>query len=217
MEITFLGHSSFKIKGKNATVITDPYSSEMTKLKFPKLEADVVTVSHNHEDHNQVDQVDGNPYIANNPGEYEIKGVSLIGTASFHDNAGGIERGKNTIFVIEIDKVRICHLGDLGHKLNEEELEELDGVDILMIPVGGDATIGPSEAVQIINQIEPKMIIPMHFQEEGLNPEIFGKLAPLTSFLKEMGESPEALPKLSITADLLPEDKKVVVLERKNG
>jgi L-ascorbate metabolism protein UlaG (beta-lactamase superfamily) len=179
MEITFLGHSSFKIKGKNAIVVTDPYSFKMTSLKFPKTEADVVTVSHAHEDHSQIDLVEGHPYIADNPGEYEIKGVSLIGTSSFHDNAGGAERGKNIIFVIEIDKIRVCHLGDLGHKLNEAELEELDGVDILMIPVGGDATIGPGEAVQIINQIEPKMIIPMHFQEEGLNPEIFGKLAPL--------------------------------------
>ena len=176
MEITFLGHSSFKIKGKNATVLTDPYSFKMTNLKFPKTEADVITVSHDHEDHNQVDLVEGHPYLAKNPGEYEIKGVSLIGTSSFHDNANGAEKGKNTIFVIEIDKIRICHLGDLGHKLNETELEELDGVDILMIPVGGDATIGPNEAVQIINQIEPKIVIPMHFQEEGLNQEVFGRM-----------------------------------------
>lgn len=217
MEISYLGHSSFKIKGKNATVITDPYSVKMTNLKFPKTEADIVTVSHAHEDHSQTDLVEGNPYIVNNPGEYEIKGVTIIGTSSFHDNVSGAEKGKNTIFVIEIDKIRICHLGDLGHKLNEEVLEKLDGVDILMIPVGGVATIGPSEAVEVVNQIEPKMIIPMHYQEEGLNPEIFGKLAPLGDFLKEMGESPETLPKLQVTADLMPEEKKVVVLERKNG
>lgn len=218
MDIYFLGHSSFKLKGKNATLITDPFSEKMTGLKFPKTEADIVTISHSHEDHNQSDLVSGNPYVVSNPGEYEIKNVSVFGIEAFHDDQKGAEKGKNTIFVIEMDKIRICHLGDLGHKLDERELEEVDGVDILMIPVGGSATVNAADAMQVVNQIEPKIVLPMHYNEEGLNQQIFGDLSPLSSFLKEAGEKIENLPKLTVSFDSLPEEKQqIVVLERKNG
>lgn len=218
MDIYYLGHSSFKLKGKNATLITDPFSEKMTGIKFPKTEADIVTISHNHEDHNQSEGIDGNPYIIYNPGEYEIKNVSVFGIGAFHDDKQGAERGKNTIFVIEMDKMRICHLGDLGHKLDDKILEEVDGVDILMIPVGGSATINPAEAMQVITQIEPKIVLPMHYNEEGLNQQIFGDLAPLEAFLKETGEQIEKTPKLTVSFDSLPEEKQqIIVLERKNG
>lgn len=218
MDIYYLGHSSFRLKGKTATLITDPFSEKMTGLKFPKSEADIVTISHNHEDHNQGDLVSGHPYIMANPGEYEVKNVSVFGVSAFHDNQKGQERGKNTIFVIEMDKMRICHLGDLGHKLEENILEELDGVDILMIPVGGSVTINPSEAMQVVSQIEPKIVLPMHYNEEGLNQQIFGDLAPLEAFLKEAGDKIEHLPKLTVGFDSLPEEKQqIIILERKNG
>jgi len=218
MDIYYLGHSSFRIKGKNATLITDPFSEKMTGLKFPKTEADIVTISHNHEDHNQSDLVEGNPYVISNPGEYEIKNVSMFGIGAFHDAKEGHEKGKNTIFIIEMDKIRICHLGDLGHKLDEKELEEVDGVDILMIPVGGSVTVNPAEAMQVINQIEPKIVLPMHYNEEGLNQQIFGDLAPIEAFLKEAGDKIENLPKLTVSFDSLPEEKQqIIVLERKNG
>lgn len=218
MDIYYLGHSSFKLKGKNATLITDPFSEKMTGLKFPKSEADIVTISHNHEDHNQSGLIEGNPYVISNPGEYEVKNVSVFGIEAFHDDKKGSEKGKNTIFIIEMDKIRICHLGDLGHKLDEKELEEVDGVDILMIPVGGSVTVNPSEAMQVINQIEPKIVLPMHYNEEGLNQQIFGDLAPLSAFLKEAGDTIEHLSKLTVSFDTLPEEKQqIIVLERKNG
>jgi L-ascorbate metabolism protein UlaG (beta-lactamase superfamily) len=218
MDIYYLGHSSFKLKGKNAVLITDPFSEKMTGLKFPKSEADIVTISHNHEDHNQSGLIDGGPYVISNPGEYEVKNVSVFGIEAFHDNHQGQEKGKNTIFVIEMDKMRICHLGDLGHKLDEKELEEVDGVDILMIPVGGSVTVNPAEAMQVVNQIEPKIVLPMHYNEEGLNQQIFKDLAPLSAFLKEAGDKIENLPKLTVSFDSLPEEKQqIVVLERKNG
>lgn len=218
MEIYYLGHSSFRIKGKTATLITDPFSEKMTGLKFPKAEADIVTISHNHEDHNQSDLVEGSPYVISKPGEYEVKNVSVFGIEAYHDAKEGQEKGKNTIFVIEMDKIRICHLGDLGHKLDEKELEEVDGVDILMIPVGGSVTVNPSEAMQVVTQIEPKIVLPMHYNEEGLNQQVFGDLSSLDAFLKEAGDKIENLPKLTVSFDSLPEEKQqIVVLERKNG
>lgn len=217
MEISYLGHSSFKLKGKTATVVTDPYSPEATGLKFPKVEADIVTVSHDHQDHNQKDQVQGSPFVILGPGEYEVKNVSIFGISSFHDAKEGSERGQNTIYLMEMDGLRVCHLGDLGHRLSDRELEELNGVDILFIPVGGFYTIGPKEAGEVISQLEPKIIIPMHYNFPGLNQEIFGKMSTLEDFLKEMGEKGEFLPKLSLSREGLPTETKIIVLERKNA
>jgi len=217
MEISYLGHSSFKIKGKKAVVVTDPYSKESTGIKFPKVEADIVTISHNHADHNQKDSVLGSPFIVDGPGEYEIEDVSIFGISSFHDKKKGFERGKNTIYLIEMDGIRVCHLGDLGHQLYDRQIEELDGVDVLLIPVGGVYTIGPKEAGEVISQIEPKIVIPMHYNFPDLSQEIFGKMSTLEDFLREVGEKGEVLPKLSITRDSLPGETKIVILERKNG
>lgn len=218
MEITWLGHSSFRIKGKNVVCVTDPFSPSMTGLKFPKVEADLVTISHDHEDHNQKDLVDNVSYVISGPGEYEIKGASVFGFPTFHDNQKGALRGKNTVYVIEIDKIRICHLGDLGHKLDEDILEDLDGVDILMIPVGGGPTLGPAEAVSVITQIEPKIILPMHYNEPGLNQAVFSSLLPLEAFLKEAGDQGERMPKLQVSAENLTEEKQqFIILERKNA
>lgn len=215
MEISYLGHSSFKIKGKETTIITDPFSSDFVGLKFPKVEADIVTVSHNHKDHNFIQAVEGAPFIIDSPGEYEVKGISIFGYPSFHDSKSGAERGINNIFLIEIDGINICHLGDLGVKLTDKIVEEISIADILLVPVGGITTIGPEEAVEVIKQIEPLIVIPMHFKVEGMD-ENFSKFSGVEQFLKEMGvENAEKLDKLSITKDKLPEETKVVVLERK--
>ena len=216
MDISYLGHSAFKIKGKTATVITDPFESSMVGLKFPKSDADIVTVSHNHDDHSQTSLVTGVKRVIEGPGEYEIGGVSFIGIPSFHDNKKGDERGKNTIFVIEIDGLRLCHLGDLGHALNESQLSEIGDIDILFVPVGGKFTIGPKEAVEVVNSIEPKVIIPMHYLADGMNLEAFGALAPVDEFLTEMGLKVERLPRFSTRAgELSSEDVYIVVLETK--
>lgn len=214
MDITYLGHSSFKLRGRNVTVVHDPYSEDIG-LKFPKHTAsDIVTISHGHGDHNAVKNIEGTPFVINGPGEYEIAGVSIVGIPTYHDNEKGNKRGKNTIYRIEIDGISIVHLGDLGHVLSSEEIEELDGVDILLVPVGGTYTINAEEASAIVNEVEPAIVIPMHYNREGLNQKTFGTLTPVSVFLKEMGkEGITPQPKLSVTKDKLPEEMQVIVLQ----
>ncbi len=217
MDITYLGHSSFKIKTKSATIVTDPFDPKMVGLKFSGVEAEIVTSSHDHGDHNAAPLVTGIKKVVEGPGEYEISGVSIMGYPSFHDNEQGAQRGKNTIYVIEVDGLRLCHLGDLGHALSEDMVGEIGDIDILMIPVGGEFTIGPKEAVGIIGKIEPFFVIPMHYQEAGLNPDQFAKLEPVETFLKESGLTTETLPKFSVKKEDIMEDQntKVIVLEKK--
>lgn len=216
MEIVFLGHASFRLKGKTASVVTDPFDAKMVGLKYPSTEADIVTVSHQHEDHNQITNVKSVQRVIEGPGEYEVAGISIIGFQSFHDDKNGELRGKNTIYVIELDGIRIAHLGDLGHKISEDMLEEIGTIDILMIPVGGEYTIGPSLAAEIVRDIEPKIAIPMHYLVEGMDQQAFGKLSDVDSFLKETGMPVEKLPKLSTKKEELAEEQKVVVLNRKS-
>lgn len=215
MDITYFGHSSFRIRGKSATVICDPYDSEKIGLKFPKhSEADIITVSHEHPDHNAVRQVEGTPFVVRGPGEYEIKGVGIVGFPVFHDNEKGAKRGANTMYRIEVDGVSIVHLGDLGHALSADEVDELDGVDVLLVPVGGFYTIDAAQAVSMINEIEPHIVIPMHFGRRDLSPTINANLSPLPVFLKEIGKEAVApVPKLTVSKDKLPGELQVVVLE----
>lgn len=215
MEITFLGHSSFKIKTKTATLVTDPYNSESVGLIYPKTEADIVTISHEHKDHNDISKIDKAPFIINGAGEYEIKDVLIYGIPAYHDSQEGKERGKITVYTIEAEGLRLCHLGDLGHKLTPKQLEQVNGVDVLFIPVGGVYTIDAKGALEVVSQIEPKIVIPMHYQEKGLNPAIFEKLAPVDDFLKQVGEEVAPVPKLVVTQDKLPEERQIVVLERR--
>lgn len=214
MEITYIGHSSFKLRGKSGTLVTDPFNPVSVGSKFPKVEADVITISHGHDDHNYSDGVSGSPLIIAGPGEYEVKGIKIIGVASFHDNENGKERGDNTIYRIEADGISVVHLGDLGHKLDDKSLEILDGVDILLIPVGGVYTISASLAAEVISQLEPKIVLPMHYNTKLHNQKIFSFLSGVDIFLKEMGkEDIKSIPKLSVTKDRLPAELTVVVLE----
>lgn len=210
MKITWFGHSCFKIVTKNATIITDPFSKDIG-LKPPRCEADIVTVSHNHYDHNNTSTLRGSPFVINSPGEYELKGVAILGINSFHDKKMGEERGLNTLFIIEAEGIRICHLGDLGQKeLTDEQLEKSGEIDILMIPVGGTYTISSEEVVNIINQIEPKTVIPMHYKIPKLNI----KLQEVDVFLKEIGIEKQVIDQLIIKKkDLSKEETKVVVMK----
>lgn len=214
MEITYFGHSSFRLRGKTATVVTDPYGEAAGK--FPKeVEADIATVSHGHDDHNATKLLSSS-FIVDGAGEYEVKGVSVIGVHTWHDDKNGIERGANTIYVIEMDGLRIAHLGDLGHKLNEDQLEEMGPIDVAMVPVGGVYTIDPKRAVEVVRQVDPWVVVPMHYQQAGLDPQTFGKLVGVEEFLKEMGKSGiEPTAKLVISTDRLPSELQVVVLERR--
>lgn len=208
MDIHPLGHSAFKIKGKTATLVTDPYDPKMTGLKFPKVEScDILLVSHQHSDHNNIAAVKTeNTFVIQGPGEYEIKGVFIFGLETDHDDKGGAERGKNTVYRIILDDVKLLHLGDLGRKLSDAEIDKLGDIDILFIPVGGNYTIDAKTAAEVVAQLEPRIVIPMHYGHMNL--------LPVTDFQKEMGaESVTAQPKLTTSAEKLPETTTVVVLE----
>lgn len=215
MDITSLGLSSFRLRGKSATVVTDPYDPTVVGLKFPKnVEADVVTISHAHSDHNHIAAVGGSPFVITGPGEYEIKGVSVIGVSSYHDEKDGAERGSNTLYRIEIDGLVIAHLGDVGHVLSSAQVEQLDGIDILCIPVGGHYSLDAVHAAQVISDIEPRIVIPMHYGRPELNQKAFGQLAPVAAFLKQVGkEAVVPVQKLTMSKDKLPLQVEVVVIE----
>ena len=211
MEITWLGHSCFRLKGKQSTVITDPFSPA-SGYTLGKVTAEIVTVSHAHPGHSYIQGVGGEPRILKSPGEYESAGVLTVGVHTYHDNEKGAQRGKNTAFVIDVDDVMICHLGDLGHVLTAEQVAEIDGVDVLLIPVGGVSTIDAVQAAQIVRQLEPKLVIPMHYKTDALKRE----LETADRFLKEMGVK-EAVPqpKLTVTKNSLPLTTQVTILSYK--
>jgi len=182
MLITYLGHSCFKIKTKEVTLVTDPFDKSVG-INPKKTRADIVTISHQHHDHNNLGMIEDNPLVFDSPGEYESRGIFIYGFASFHDKHEGQERGPNTIFLIESEGLRICHLGDLGHLLSGKLIDELNGVDVLMVPVGGVYTINAKEAEEIVSKIEPSIVIPMHYW----TPKCSFKLAKVDEFIRNMG------------------------------
>lgn len=217
MDIYWYGQACFRIKGKTASVVVDPFYPDFVGLKLPKeVQGDVVLSSHEHQDHNNweaVTKADGSkPMVFRQPGEYEVGGVVISGISSYHDNSIGAERGKNVIFHMMFDGLDIVHLGDLGqHQLSEKQVAEIGETDILLVPVGSVYTIDAKAASNIVSQLEPKIIIPMHYKVEGLKFELEG----VENFLKEMGaEGITAQPKLSITREKLPEEPQVVVLSK---
>jgi L-ascorbate metabolism protein UlaG (beta-lactamase superfamily) len=208
MEITWLGYSCFRLKGKNITVITDPYPPSLG-YSLEQQSARIVTVSHNHPDHNYTQAVEGDPRIIFRPGEYEIGGVLIIGVPAFHDDEKGIALGKNNIYAIEVDDINICHLGDIGHPLTAKQIEDLGTIDVMLVPVGGGATISAAQAAAMVRSVEPKIVIPMHYKTPTLTKELDG----VDKFIKEMGLT-EAIPqpKLVVNKSTLPLTTQVVVL-----
>jgi L-ascorbate metabolism protein UlaG (beta-lactamase superfamily) len=209
MEITWLGHSCFLIKGKEKTIITDPCHPDLG-YRLGESKADIVTLSHFHPGHSYVEAITNNPRKIKSPGEYDIWGVFITGVASFHDNKKGSLKGKNTIYVIEMDDITLCHLGDLGHPLDPHLLAELGDTDILFLPVGEVSTIPVDTAVEIVRQLETPIVIPMHYKTEAFT----GNLSPLDKFLSKMKiRELEARPKLSITSTSLPTTTQTIVLK----
>lgn len=219
MEITYLGHSAFKLRGKQATVVTDPYGKSVGFL-MPKVSADLVTVSHGHEDHNAYDRVGGTtrrekPYVITAPGEYEVSSVGVFGWGSYHDRVLGKERGANTVYTIHMDNLTLAHMGDIGELPSDELYERLGLVDILFVPVGGVYTIGPEEAAKVVARLKPALVIPMHYRTADHNQETFGKMETVEAFLKAMDMEVTEMPtELKITELDLPEETEVVVLKR---
>lgn len=221
MTLTWYGQSCFrivfeKVKGEEQALVIDPFSASTVGFELPKIKADVVLVTHDHPDSNDISAVEGNPFLINGPGEYDVKGISIQGVSAFHDNKAGKERGLVVLYVIEKNNLRLCHLSNLGQKeLTPEQLEILDGVDVLMIPVGGLLVIDAKEAVKIINQIEPSFVVPMHYKISGLETE----LDILDKFLEEMGvKEIKPLERLKIKGKRKSEQEKeeieVVILKR---
>jgi L-ascorbate metabolism protein UlaG (beta-lactamase superfamily) len=198
MYISWLGHSCFKIQDKigpdGVTITTDPFDKAIG-LKVPNFESDIISISHDHSDHNNAAALRGNPYIITSAGEYDVKGISIQGVDSYHDQGKGEERGKNVIYRFEVDDISISHLGDLGHALDDKQLEVLVGTDILLIPVGGRYTLDAKKAVEVVSQIEPRIVIPMHYQLPGLKVDLDG----VEKFIKEMGIKPTEEEKLKIS------------------
>lgn len=209
MDITWLGHSCFRLKGRRASIITDPCPPNLG-YSLGKPTASIVTVSHQHPGHSFVSGIEGKPKVISGPGEYEIGGVLILGIVSFHDNEGGARKGKNTIYFMEIDEVSVCHLGDLGQVLTVSQVAELDNADVLLLPVGGLSTINAAMAAEVVRQLEPKVVIPMHYKTPVLNRE----LEPVDRFLKEIGAAAVApQPKLTVSRSNLAEGTRVVVLD----
>lgn len=214
MEITYIGHSCFKIKDKTISLVIDPYNPKIG-YKLPKLSADVLLVTHDHFDHNYVEGVSDYRLLVDGPGEYEVGGCFIYGKSVDHDEKSGLERGKVTMYLITIDDFNILHLGDLGRELTQEEMEKIPNVDVLMIPVGNKYTIDEKAAVKVISALEPSYVIPMHYKTDDLT-GVEG-LSGVDEFLDEMGVEEDVkkdLDKLVLNSKTdLDGETKVVVLK----
>ena len=211
MEIVWLGHSCFRIRGGEATVVTDP-CPPATGYTIGKPTADIVTISHPHDDHAYLKAVAGKPVVLDGPGEYEIHGAFITGIGTYHDAELGTEHGESIAFIIEMEDIRVCHLGDLGHAPTAEQAEEMTGADVLLVPVGGNTTIDGAKAAEVVSLLEARLVIPMHYQTVASK----AKLEPPDRFLKEMGVTAvEPQPKLSLSKSTIPHETQVMILDYK--
>ena len=210
-EITWLGHACFRLKSKDAVIITDPYDKGLG-LGTLNQRAEIVTISHEHAHHNTLTGVKGEPFVIRGPGEFEVKGVFVTGVWSYADDEGGKKLGRNNIFLFHLDDLVVCHLGALGQTLNSHQLEALGDVDVVMVPVGGHTALSATKASEVISQLEPKIVIPMHYNTGRESPD----LDTLDKFMKEMGlKEWNPQDKLTLKSSDLDETTQVVVLEAK--
>lgn len=207
MKITWRGHASFLIEAGGKRIITDPFNAELGYPLKP-IAADLITLSHGHWDHSAVETISGSPHIIRGMGEHREDGIIFKGIASWHDRNKGGERGSNTIFKISAEGINLVHLGDLGHLLSTGQVQEIGPVDILLIPVGGTFTINAAEALKVIKQLDPRIVIPMHFS----TPHLSFKLAPLEEFTSQFDQVIKK-PTLEVQADGLGEGLRVMVLD----
>lgn len=220
MTIVWHGQSFFEITVKaisqengSVKIAIDPYGPDLG-LRAPKVEADILLISHQHSDHNNVKGIQGSPFVIDSPGEYELKNVFIQGIPAFHDNVQGKDRGEVVIYKIEAEDISVCHLSDLGQKeLTDEQLEKIGQVDILMIPAASQHSQDAKGAAAIISQIEPRIVIPMHYAIPHLKPK--DGIDTVDKFLKQMGaEDVKPEPKLKIKpSDLPQEETKIVLLQ----
>ena len=209
MDLTWLGHACFRIRGREGIVLTDPPDPKSGHA-IPKTEAHLVTMSHDHPGHASLRSVGGEPVVLTGPGEYEVQEILVTGIPSFHDEKKGAERGRNTVFAIRLDDLVVCHLGDLGHALSATDLEKLGQVDVCLVPIGGaDTNLSAAMAADVVHQLEPKVVVPM-----GYDPEAEKKDTPFERLLHELGvKELTPVPKLSVTRSSLPAELQVVALD----
>ena len=206
MKIRWLGHASFLIETLEVRLVTDPFDN--IGIEFPSVEADVVTTSHEHFDHNATSKVKGEFEVVRGVGKKTLKGITISGILTYHDEQRGAQRGDNTIFIIEAEGLRIAHMGDIGHLLDDETSSQLKGVDILMVPVGGIYTVDAAGAANIVESVSPRIVVPMHFKIEGLTLPISDERPFVERFDKV-----ERVRELEVTKETLPETTRVVVFE----
>lgn len=215
MEITWYGHACFRLRDRAAALITDPYDKSLG-LPLPRLKGDIVTVSHPSPHHNYVAGVKEFSHVIDSPGEYEIKEIFITGvrlTSPKKEGANGYTPSQNNVFVVYMEDISICHLGDLSHIPTQQQVEDLGSIDVLMIPVGGKKALNAAQAAEVISLIEPYVVIPMHYSL----PELTIDLDPVSKFLKEMGvANTEATGSLKLTKTSLPEETQIILLEPKS-
>jgi L-ascorbate metabolism protein UlaG (beta-lactamase superfamily) len=171
-----------------------------------------VTISHNHSGHDNADGVAGSPRVIQGPGEYEISSVFVTGVRTFHDKRSGKDRGKNTVYAINMEGINVCHLGDIGHVPNQSQADDIGQVDILLVPVGGGNALNASDAAEVVSLFEPMIIIPMHYRV----PDLTFKLDPLDKFIKEIGmKAPTPVESLNLKREGLPKEPQIVLLDMK--
>ncbi len=208
-EIIWYGHACFEVRGRNVTVLMDPVPRS-SGYDMGKPSADIVTVSHDHKGHTALENVQEGYRLINGPGEYEIQEVYINGIQTYHDTERGKKLGRNTVYVVEIEELVVCHLGDIGHVLTDQQAELISSVDVLLVPAGGGPTITPAQAAEVIAQIEPGIVIPMQFQTEQGDAD----RDPVDGFLREMAAAEhETLERLRVRKSDIGESAKVVVLE----
>jgi L-ascorbate metabolism protein UlaG (beta-lactamase superfamily) len=214
MDITWYGLSCFRIREAGATVVCDPYDRTVG-LQLPKVRADILTISHDQPGHNSADRVAGEPKIIRGPGEYEIKNVFITGAMTYHRRRKDVGLERNVMFFFEFGDLTVGHLGDLGEIPTQSEIEELNlgEVDVLLVPVGGGDTLDPTRAVEVIGLFEPRLVIPMHYQQPELTALWAANMEAVDKFLRELGTSaPEPQEMLKFTKSSLPEETQVALL-----
>ncbi|MDP9265823.1 MAG: MBL fold metallo-hydrolase [Chloroflexota bacterium] len=209
MDVTWLGHACFRLRGREGVVLTDPPDPKSGHA-ISKTAADLVTVSHDHPGHASLRSVGGDPVVLQGPGEYEVHEILVTGVATYHDEQAGAVRGRNTVFTIRLDDLAVCHLGDLGHTLPTSDLERLTGVDIVLIPISGpDVNLSAAKAAEVVHQLDPKVVVPMAYEADAAK-----KDTPFERLLHELGvKDLIPVPKLSISRSSLPDNIQVVALD----
>jgi len=215
MDITWFGHSCFRLRDRAVSVVTDPYGKDVG-LILPRVRADLVTISHDADDHNYAKGVKSGFKTLTGPGEYEVSGVFVTGLELRGERKKGKEPDKlrNTVFLFEFEDLTICHLGDLDQVPSQAQVEETLGeVDVLLVPVGGGESLNAAQASEVVSLLEPHIVIPMHYKVKG-SPL---KLDPVTKFLKEMGlDEVPTQETLKVSHSSLPEETQIVLLELKS-